>query len=346
MRNIRLDSRPLTIIITLILSGCGGPASQAVQTGPIPPPQSGIKTQSQHLIYVANGSYPAGTVTVYDRDAKENQTPVETIAGKNTGMLQPSGIAVDTAGRIYVSDFFAGPGYAGSVFVYAAGANGDVKPIATITNGINMPKGIALDGSGNVYVANFEGPGVTVYSAGTYALLRTIGVHANLGYVQGVAVDPSGKTFVINANYTGAPVMSNSGASIFVFAAGTSRLIQTITGSRTGMVTLEGVAAGSKGQIFVTNYPMHGTIQILAFSATANGNVKPVRVVHGRKTLLEGPGLALSAQGTIFATNSGYSSGANSVTVYPADASGNIAPKRQLEGRDTGLDQPAAIALH
>jgi hypothetical protein len=329
-----------------LLAGCAQSSPPIVPAPAMLPTSIGNSMRSQRQMYVANGSYPAGSVTVYQRDAQGNAKPARTIAGSKTGMIQPTGIAVDASGNTYVSDFFAGPGYEGAVFVYAAGANGNVQPVATITDGINMPSSVAVDGSGNVYAGNFEGGDVTVYAAGTYTFLRSIGDHDDLGYVAGVTLDKLGTTYVVDADYSGAPRDSGYTQSVFVFAAGTDRLIQTISGARTGLTSPEGIAASAGGRIFVTNYSIQGKPEILEFGAGAKGNTKPIGIIRGAKTQLMGPGIALSASGTVFTTNDGYSSGSSSVTVYPPDARGNVAPRRQLEGGSTGLHDPVGVALH
>ncbi len=56
-----------------------------------------------------------------------NEAPIATIAGSNTGLSFPQGIAVDSSGNIYVADFLAT-----GVFVYSAGSNGNVAPVRAI----------------------------------------------------------------------------------------------------------------------------------------------------------------------------------------------------------------------
>jgi 6-phosphogluconolactonase (cycloisomerase 2 family) len=64
---------------------------------------------------------------------------VATIAGSNTGLASPSGIAVDPAGRfLYVTNYMAN----GSITVYPTGVSGNVAPTATIAGsntGLNFP---------------------------------------------------------------------------------------------------------------------------------------------------------------------------------------------------------------
>jgi hypothetical protein len=68
--------------------------------------------------------------------ASGNATPTATIAGGNTGLANPHGIALDGAGNIYVGN------QDGSITVYAAGASGNATPTATIAGsntGLNAP---------------------------------------------------------------------------------------------------------------------------------------------------------------------------------------------------------------
>jgi len=76
-------------------------------------------------IYVTNFgavSTPAtASITIYAPGASGDATPTATIAGSNTGLSTPQGIAVDAAGTIYVAnDFIGGP--ASRITVYAPGA--------------------------------------------------------------------------------------------------------------------------------------------------------------------------------------------------------------------------------
>lgn len=130
----------------------------------------GIALDRAGNIYVTNvGSDPyvnlAGNrITVFAAGANGNVVPMSTIAGDNTGLDEPTGIAVDGAGNMYV----ANGGSNASITVYAAGATGNATPIATIAGvntGLAIPEGLVLDDAGNIYVANQRG-GITVYAAG------------------------------------------------------------------------------------------------------------------------------------------------------------------------------------
>lgn len=108
----------------------------------------GIALDPAGRIYVTNASSGAATssVTVYAATARGNATPIATIAGTNTGLDQPQGIALDPAGRIVVaSSAFASHQY--RITVYNGNANGNVPPLATIAGiktGLSVPSHLSF----------------------------------------------------------------------------------------------------------------------------------------------------------------------------------------------------------
>src|SRR5580698_8865973 len=137
----------------------------------------GIALDATGNIYVADYGLRgtvAASVFVYPPIASStgmlNEAPSSTISGKDTGLVNPFGIALDSSRNIYVADdgnSTAMPAVPASVFVYSAGSHGDAAPLATISGsntGLMEPCGVALDSTGNIYVADFSAASVSVYS--------------------------------------------------------------------------------------------------------------------------------------------------------------------------------------
>jgi hypothetical protein len=305
-------------------------------------------------IYVTNVT--ANSVTAYAKGANGDVPPIQTISGSSTGLKVPQGIALDAGRNIYVVNHTG----LGSVTVYGAGANGNVAPLQTIggsKTGMNGPEGIALDASLNIYVANSFGGvsglgSVTVYATGAngnVTPIRTIsGSNTGLNFPEGVALDASGNVYV--TTFVGGP--SGLG-SINVYAAaanGNVAPVRTITGSNTRLHGPVGIALGGGRGIYVANYdspnrPAPGSVTV--YAAAANGNVVPVRTISGSNTGLFGSlGIARNARGNIHVANqNGATSRLGSVTVYAANANGNVVPIQTISGSQTGLKHPAGIAV-
>ena len=100
-----------------------------------------VPALSDKPLYVAN-YYTTGTITVYAAGARCNATPTATIAGSNTGLNHPVGVALDAAGRLYVANSALS-----TITVFAAGATGNATPTATIAGsntGLNYPGSITF----------------------------------------------------------------------------------------------------------------------------------------------------------------------------------------------------------
>ena len=98
----------------------------------LPAPVAAQRSPGLSKIYVANSGEDSGaaaSVLVFARRADGDVAPERTIAGSNTGMINPDGIAVDAAGRIYVADPFAAT--SGAVLIFGPNADGNAAPSAT-----------------------------------------------------------------------------------------------------------------------------------------------------------------------------------------------------------------------
>jgi hypothetical protein len=88
-------------------------------------------------LYVPNEA--SNNILIFAAGASGNATPTATIAGGNTGLNFPYGIAPDGAGNIYVTN-----SNGNRITVYAAGASGNATPTATIAGDNTVLNGPAL----------------------------------------------------------------------------------------------------------------------------------------------------------------------------------------------------------
>jgi streptogramin lyase len=84
----------------------------------------------------------ADTSTAAVEEFNESGSLLRTIAGANTGMYCPYGIATDGRGYVYVADYYD------SVMVFAPNATGNATPVraipANVTTGLSDPSAIGL----------------------------------------------------------------------------------------------------------------------------------------------------------------------------------------------------------
>jgi 6-phosphogluconolactonase (cycloisomerase 2 family) len=333
---------------------------------PTPTPSATPRPAPAGQIYVAD--YAKNSVFVYAANPSGtlNEAPLATIAGSNTGLNQPQGIAVDASGKIYVANDIsntAGAGITsagGYITVYAANPSGTLNevPLATITPAVaqtggvlpGFPAAITLDSSGQIYLATGDygaggGGTVLVFPANPSGTTTEtpIGTINTVGFAfTSIALDTARRIYVVNPFPA-----ANAPAELNVFAAnpvGTSNAtpVATINGSSTGMDNPFGVALDASGQVYVANYgdyaPAISSITVYAANPIGTLNEAPLATIAGSNTALVNPtSVAVDASGRIYVGNSGAS-----ITVYAANPSGalNEAPIATIGGSNTGLTSP------
>src|SRR5437016_2791917 len=273
--------------ITVYAAGASGNATPTAtiaggNTGLIGP--FAVALDGAGNIYAVNGisiNAARASITVYAAGASGNATPTATIAGDNTGLDDPAGIAADGAGNIYVTNRGSSFGHP-SITVYAAGASGNATPTATI-GGVGFPYGIAVDGAGNIYVTNLGNNSIIVYAAGASGnatpTATIAGDNTGLSAPFGIALDGAGNIYVTNPNVF----------SIIVYAAGASgnaTPVATIAGDNTGLSHPFGIALDGAGNIYVTN---PNVPSITVYAAGASGNATPTATIAGDNTGLNSP---------------------------------------------------------
>ena len=104
------------------------------------------------LLYVADQGDQ--TINEYGSSANGIVNPVRVVSG----LSNPTGVAVDAQGLIYVTD-------GNSIVVYAASANGDAQPLRVMSGPLTRldgPAGLSLRGT-SIVVADSAGNAVTFY---------------------------------------------------------------------------------------------------------------------------------------------------------------------------------------
>lgn len=336
--------RALIFVSLAILAACGGGATTALPTAaptaratatPTPTPTP-VPTPS--MIYVASRNTGGpGAVLGFSLKSSGNVAPTLDITGNNTHVSAPSGVAVDAAGNVYVSNDLGN-----AVYIFSAAENGNVAPAATISGsnttiqGIN---GITLDSAGNLWVIDYLSNAVDEFAAGqtgNIAPMRTIsGTATQLIQPAGVGVDASGNIYV------------GGNGLVLVFGATASGNVapaRTITdpninggGPRAFCFTpSNSVAVGSESLAAVYVYP-----------SGDSGSTPAAQAITGSTTGLTAStdGVACDGLGNIFAsTYPSWTSG--SLSEFAPGANGNVAPIWSISGSNTLLEGPMSIALH
>jgi sugar lactone lactonase YvrE len=275
---------------------------------------TGIALDASGKIYVVNGEeYRNGSITIYPPLATStgilNEAPIATVAGSKTLLDNPTGIALDSQGKMYVANDLHVPVKQdksfdrGRLTVYPAGSSGNIAPIATISGaktGLALPRGITLDSDDNIYVAN-------QYTANS---------GSDLKYYGSITIYPAG-------------------------SKGDAPPMAIIAGDNTGLYFPQGIALDSRRNLYVTDDSVN------VYPAGSNGNVAPAASITGADTGLVGPiGIALDSSGSLYVLNSfGGTAQRGSVTVYPAGSSGDTAPNATLTSNFTGLGSAVGIAV-
>jgi hypothetical protein len=195
---------------------------------------AGIAVDSSGNVYVADTNNDSirkistgGAVTTLA--GVGGQTGSSDGTGGSARFNSPHAVAVDSAGNVYVADFFnttirkINPSGTVTTLAGSAGQTGFTDGTGVVAR-FNQPYGLAVDGSGNVYVADTYNRAVRMITPG--GTVTTInGTQTRFYYPQGIAVDGSGNIYVADGDNQAVMM----GAAVSAPPGGTTVASQSVT---------------------------------------------------------------------------------------------------------------------
>ena len=198
-----------------------------------------------------------------------------------SGFFDPTGIAVDGSGNLFVGD-------SGNQAVKEVPA-GNGAPIDLATGQINYPVGVALDARGNIFVTDFIANAVKeILAAGGYTTVHTLG--SGFFHPYGVAIDGSGNVFVGDAGHNAVKeILASSGyTTVLTLATG--------LGSSNNYGVGSTVALDANGNVYIASFG-DGTVKEMPF-ASGYTAINTLATNLGEPT-----GVSVDAAGDVYVAN-------------------------------------------
>ncbi len=295
--------------VVTTLAGTAGSSGSAIGTGSAARFNEpwGLAVDSAGIVYVADTSShairkitPAGVVTTL---AGANGPGSSDGSGTAAKFYEPRGVAVDSAGNLYVADYF----YSIVRKVTAAGVVTTLAGTAGVTGSTDATgsaarfrdlNGIAVDSAGNVYVTDTSNRTVrkitaagvvTTFlgTAGSSGFSDGTGATARFGEPRGLAIDSADNLYI--ADYGTQTIRKATAAGVVTTLAGTAPLPGSTdaTGAAARFNSPSGVAVDSAGNVYVADAE-NDTIRKI----TAAGVVTTLAGLAGRSSSADGTGAA------------------------------------------------------
>jgi hypothetical protein len=166
----------------------------------------------------------------------------------SSGLSKPVGVAVDSAGNVYVAD--AGDD---AIKEIAAGTHAATTLFSTGVNypdGVAFDSGVAVDSAGNIYVVNSGYGSILEIAADTHAVISLLSSDL-ITVPNGIAVDSAGNVYVADTGDN----------AIKEIAAGTHAVTTLIS---SGLSTPTAVAVDSAGNVYVADTMSNAIKEIAA----------------------------------------------------------------------------------
>jgi uncharacterized protein YjiK len=254
-------------------SGDGGPATNASLSYP-----TGVAVDAAGNLYIADRNNSrvrrvstSGTITTF---AGTGMFGFSGDGGPATGAMlhNPYGVAVDTAGNLYIADYFNSRvrkvSTSGMITTVAGngffGSSGDGGPATSAS--LSYPSSVAVDAAGNVYIADTYNSRVRkVSSSGTITTVAGNGTSgfsgdggpatsARLRDPQGVAVDAAGNLYIADSSNNRVRKVSASGTITTIAGTGSPGFFGNgLPGTRAFLYGPSGVAVDTAGNLYIAD---------------------------------------------------------------------------------------------
>jgi sugar lactone lactonase YvrE len=304
---------------------------------------------------------PDGMITtVAGMGSFQGQGDFADSTGANARFSNPSGLAVNWSGSLFVAD-------TGNNAIRQITASRVVTTLAGSANNIgagadgfgsearfHQPEGVTVDRQGNVYVAdtsNFtvrriSAEGVVTTLAGAWGVSSSVdgaGDAARFAYPGGLAVGSDGNIFV--ADSVNCTVRRITAEGVVTTVAGKTRVPGTIdgVGSAAEFTFPEGIALDRSGNLFVTDSRSNvirkvtpaGVVTTFAGAADLEGSADGT---GGGASFFGPKGIALDSQGNFFVADS-YNHTIRKITV-----GGVVTTVAGMAGAQGNVDGPGSVA--
>ncbi len=169
-------------------------------------------------------------------------------ANSTPGVTNPSGVAVDLLGDVYVAD----TGGNRIVEVSAAGVTA-VLSISGLSPALNAPHQLTVDAAGNLYIADTGNNRIVkVDTSGNGTVVSTPSL--TLSGPQGVAVDTSGDIYITD---------TGNNRVVKVTAGGTASVFATSSGvALTSLSSPKGIATDNYGNVYIVDTGNNRVVEV------------------------------------------------------------------------------------